>query len=288
MKNLNKFEEKKNFYPSEKVIIKEETNEKKLISENNYFYKNNYKLNYISSIIYFATFIISYEFILRDNNIFTLTLGWSMFGISTLCNDGLEDNFSSDSVLNNLLKNWMMDFMGISSLSFKNMRLRYYLKVKKGEIYDITSEWLLDEWKKVIEETYNDDLKKYIIRLPFYLIISRLRLYQIIIIYSSFIFLWIKLISISHNSKNVVKEVNSKKENLVFDGTWDIFPKSYVFNILTGNLNLNASHLNNQTKTRADLIKISKENRNKRYRTIDNLSEYWKLCTDKISKNKLE
>ena len=54
-----------------------------------------------------------------------------MFGISTLCNDSLNYSFSSDKIANDVLRNWMMDFMGISSLSFNSMRRKYYLKIKK-------------------------------------------------------------------------------------------------------------------------------------------------------------
>ena len=55
-----------------------------------------------------------------------------------------------------------------------------------------------------------------------------------------------------------------------------------------GNLNLNATHLININKTRDDLIKESKETKNKRYKSIESLSELWKLYTDKLNKEKNE
>jgi hypothetical protein len=261
-----------------KTVVEDEKEEK----------EENYNFNYITALIYSSTFILSYELLIKDYIIFSIILGWSMFGLTTLSNDSLNDNFSSDLVANNFCKNWLMDLIGISSKSFKNMRLRYYLKVNKGDIYDISKEWLLKEWKIVLKESYSDELKAHILRIPFYILISRLRLYHILVIYGTFIYLWTELILISHKSKILRKEINVKKEDKIYDITWDIFPKSYLCNILMGNLNLNATHLININKTRDDLIKESKETKNKRYKSIESLSELWKLYTDKLNKEKNE
>ena len=150
--------------------------------------------------------MLSYEFIIKEYNIFN-NIRLVNVCISTLCNDSLNYSFSSDKIANDVLRNWMMDFMGISSLSFNSMRRKYYLKIKKRESID--KDWLLNEWKIVYEETYNSDLKNHLLRIPFYLLMSRLRLYQILIIYGTFILLWVQLTLISHGSPVIRKEINT-------------------------------------------------------------------------------
>lgn len=250
-----------------------------------------YNFNYISALIYFSIFIISYEFLVKEYNFFCILLGWSMFGISTLCYDSMFNKFSSDAILNKLFENYMMDFMGISTLSFKNFLLNYKLKIEKNKFDLIDKNYFLKEWNKIFNETFYTfatNFKFKILRLPFYILVSRLRVYQLFIVYLTFIFLWTYIILLTHNSKIFTKEINILKENVIYDRTWDIFPKSYFFNILTGNLNLNATNLVNNLKTRHELIEISKNNKNKRYKSVETFSELWKLTTHILEKEKSE
>ena len=245
---------------------------------------------YIHFILYCFTFYKSYNISLNGSVLYPIICGWSLFGLLSVGHDKLH---KSKTRFNRIMAFCCLDLFTFNSTEwiYYHNKIHHCNLKSKEDFMGLHGDTFISEFYNLIyTHIFRKNTERYthIVRIPYYILLFRLRWYQIILIYIALFSCAAYFTYITHIHNDICFNDNGNNNNgnnnndiiYILNNTIDIYPNSHICGFLMGGFNAHATHHCFPTCNRSNIYEKSLILKNKypnNYKCINNIVDLYKL-----------
>lgn len=226
----------------------------------------NYALTKVHFGVYLASMVVSHIHMQnRRASLAFIPFGWGLFGLTTIGHDCLHYSFDKSRWVNELVAFLCLDCCVMSTKMWRTLHNEIHHKELKGARDEmcLVGDNFVGEMKFFI--TANSSKTAFCVsRLPFFFfLVSQYHFASIIGIAVVYIWCALYLTYITHcrptidvDSPVSAKEIELSSIEYKLNHSWDVFPQSYFVNLLTGGINVHATHHVYPRATRSESMSL--------------------------------
>ena len=231
---------------------------------------NKYVLNYVHLILYLICFSSAY-YNAYSNHVTcvpcSIVLGWSLYAFVTIGHDCMHQSFSPYTGLNKILATFFLNGILMPTYVWQQEHSSHH--ADPGNDHDnmlLDGPTFFSQLCNLIKRQKTLSIQENLAKVPLLVALLLLPLYCLPIVWCSMVlsFMYLSLTAhITHpHLRMQTKEQRSNPKNIA----WNIFPRSHLFTLLAGGLNIHSCHHENPRWTRSQLMQKACS---QQYMTID-------------------
>ena len=207
-----------------------------------------YALTQVHFVVYLATMLLSHVYLTRGVHACAISMGWALFGLSSIGHDCLHYSFHPSKRVNTIVAFLCLDCLAISSTTWHRIHNQIHHTELKGprDVMHLHGAGMASELVHVVTglaRASNDaSIRTYAYRMPFLLMLSQYHALSIVAIWVMWFGCigYLTYITHSYSSPSDNRDRNAVAYKLL--NSWDVLPRSYMANLLSGGINTHATH----------------------------------------------
>jgi fatty acid desaturase len=207
-----------------------------------------YLLTQVHFVAYIVTMLLSHVYLTRGMNAWAIPMGWALFGLSSIGHDCLHYSFHPSKRVNTIVACLCLDCLALSSTTWHRIHNQIHHTELKGprDIMHLHGASMAAELAHVLTglaRASNDaSIRTYAYRVPFWAMLLQYQALSIVAIWGVWFGCIGYLTYITHSYSSPSEHCDRNAVAYKLLNSWDVLPTSHLANLLSGGINIHATH----------------------------------------------